>query len=115
MTKGVKICIAIIIFVFISALIASVMLLRHTDGNYIEIVQDNNVMYKLDLNVTKNQTIRIDDNNGGYNIVKIENGQIRISEADCPDKTCVNTGFLSSDIPIVCLPHKLVIKYSDEN
>lgn len=115
MTKGVKICIAVISVVFISALIASVMLFRNTDKNYIEIVQDNKALYKIDLNVTSNQTIKIDDNNGGYNIVEISDGEVRISEADCPDKTCVNTGFLSSDIPIVCLPHKLVIKYSDEN
>lgn len=91
------------------------MLFHNSDGNYIEIVQDNNVLYKIDLNAAENRTIRIEEKNGGYNIVEIADGQVRISEADCPDKTCVNTGFLSGDIPIVCLPHKLVIKYSDED
>ena len=61
------------------------------------------------------QTIRIESPYGGYNIVEIGEGNtIRISEADCPDKTCIKTGTLKSEgVPIVCLPHKLVIKFTD--
>lgn len=114
MTKSVKICIAVIVLIFISALILSLVLLQKKDNEYISIVQDNKVLYTLNLNTTENQTIRIEDNNGGYNIIEILDGKIRISYADCPDKTCVNMGFLSGDMPIVCLPHKLVIKYNDE-
>lgn len=115
MTKGVKICIAVAVVLFILSLISTVFLLNKPDSNYIEIVQDNKILYRIDLSVTENQTIKIEDNSGGYNIVEITDGKVRISEADCPDHTCVNTGFLSGDIPIVCLPHKLVIKYSNEN
>ncbi|MDE6520111.1 MAG: NusG domain II-containing protein [Ruminococcus sp.] len=114
MTKSVKICIAVIVLIFISALILSLVLLQKKDNEYISIVQDNKVLYTLNLNTTENKTIRIEDNNGGYNIIEILDGKIRISYADCPDKTCVNMGFLSSNMPIVCLPHKLVIKYNDE-
>ncbi|MDE7364142.1 MAG: NusG domain II-containing protein [Ruminococcus sp.] len=114
MTKSVKICIAVIVFIFISALILSLILFQKKDNEYISIVQDNKVLYTLNLNTTENQKIRIEDNNDGYNIIEISDGKIRISDADCPDKTCVNMGFLSGDVPIVCLPHKLVIKYNDE-
>lgn len=115
MTKSVKICIIVIVFIFITALIFSLVLFQKKDSEYVSIVQDNKVLYRLNLNITENQTIRIEDGNRGYNIIEISNGKIRIIESDCPDKTCVNTGFLSGDMPIVCLPHKLVIKYSDEN
>ena len=115
MTKSVKICIAVIVVLFICAVTASFMIFKKSDSQYVLIVQNNEVIYKLNLKTAKNQTMKIQDKNGRYNIIEISDGRIRISDADCPDKTCVNTGFLSGDVPIVCLPHKLVIKYSYEN
>lgn len=48
---------------------------------------------------------------GGYNVIEVERGRIRVSEADCPDQVCVRQGWLSnSTVPIACLPHKLVIR-----
>ena len=36
---------------------------------------------------------------------------ISVSDADCPDKICVKTAPVSDGIqPIVCMPHKLVIR-----
>ena len=54
----------------------------------------------------------------GYNKINVKNGKICISEADCPDKTCVKTGWTDSAInPIICIPHRLeiVINKTDEN
>jgi hypothetical protein len=47
----------------------------------------------------------------GYNRVVVENGGVRISEADCDSQTCVHSGTkaLPGDM-IACLPHRLVIK-----
>lgn len=48
---------------------------------------------------------------GGYNVVEVERGRIRVSEADCPDQVCVHQGWISNSVvPIACLPHKLVIR-----
>lgn len=48
---------------------------------------------------------------GGYNIIEVERGRIRVAEADCPDQICVRQGWISTDVaPIACLPHKLVIR-----
>ncbi|MBQ3706435.1 MAG: NusG domain II-containing protein [Clostridia bacterium] len=50
----------------------------------------------------------------GENTVRVEPGRIRITAADCPDKICVNTGWISdSAAPIVCLPHRLVIRLEE--
>lgn len=47
---------------------------------------------------------------GGSNTVRVENGRICVTYADCPDKICVNQGYIdNSAAPIVCLPHKLTI------
>lgn len=111
MTKSVKICTVVIAVIFVGAVVATILLFCKSDSSYISIVQDNEVIYKFNLKTAKNQTMKIEDKNGGYNIIEISDGRIRISDADCPDRICVNTEF----IPIVCLPHKLVIRYSYEN
>jgi hypothetical protein len=47
----------------------------------------------------------------GYNRIIVENGGVRVSEADCDSQTCVHSGtkVLPGDM-IACLPHRLVIK-----
>ena len=52
----------------------------------------------------------------GYNILHIENGQIWIHDASCPDKICISQGKISQDGEIiVCLPNKMLIKIVDYN
>ena len=115
MTKGVRICLIVVIVLFIISGIASYFILRPSDKNMVEIVQDNKVLYTFDIKKEPDRTFRIDYNDGGWNEIRIENGHICVSDADCPDKTCVKTGVLRSEtIPIVCLPHKLIIRFCDE-
>ncbi|MGN0577923.1 MAG: NusG domain II-containing protein [Ruminiclostridium sp.] len=50
----------------------------------------------------------------GYNIVRVENGKICVKESDCPDKTCIKTGFTDSSFkPVICMPHRLEIVIKD--
>jgi len=57
----------------------------------------------------------IGDKDAGYNTVHIENGEIWIHDANCPDKNCVNQGKISSDGEIiVCLPNQLLIKIEQD-
>lgn len=117
MTKGVKICLMAAIVIFVGAVAAMLYLRLPSDSTWVAITQDGKTLYTFDLATfddEQTQQIRIESPDGGYNIVEIDEGNtIRISEADCPDKTCVKTGELSDGVPIVCLPHKLVIKYID--
>lgn len=47
----------------------------------------------------------------GHNTVHVEPGAISVTEADCPDQICVYQGRLTgSGIPIICMPHRLVIE-----
>lgn len=47
----------------------------------------------------------------GYNLIKVEGGKISVIDADCPDKTCVHTGWIENGlVPIACIPHKLLIR-----
>lgn len=115
MTKCVKVIIISVAALFFGALIYVLISLRTTDKTTVEIVQNNKVLYTFDLSKEDNRTFRIDFPDGGWNDVRIENGKICISDADCPDQTCVKTGCLRTEnIPIVCLPHRLVIRFKDK-
>ena len=54
------------------------------------------------------------ESENGVNVVKIENGAVRVAFADCPDKVCVERGVVSGGaVPIVCLPHRVEIRIVD--
>lgn len=115
MTKGVKIILISVIVVFAVSAAISVHILRPTNNKKVVVIRDNTELYSFDLSTAKDEEIRIEYEGGGYNIIEIKNGEIRISEADCPDKTCVKTGTLKSEeMPVVCLPHHLILRFSDD-
>ena len=48
----------------------------------------------------------------GVNVISVERGRIRVSEANCPDGICVRLGWVSGGAaPIVCLPNRLIIRF----
>ena len=52
----------------------------------------------------------------GENTVCIEGGKVYITHADCPDGTCLRHAPLpEAGTPIVCLPHRLVIRVLSGN
>ena len=51
---------------------------------------------------------------GVLNVIEIERGRIRMSEADCAFNICVHRGWVSGGmIPIVCIPNQVVITFED--
>ena len=63
--------------------------------------------YALD----KEQTIDL----GTGNHLEIRGGEIRMTEADCPDQICVQTGSISKEHEmIVCMPHKVIVEIRKE-
>lgn len=119
MTKGVKICLAAVLVILTVSVILTVRLLTPTkkdasEGSvWVEIVQDGKTIYKLDLSQEDDYTFRIECAEG-WNDITIKNGTICVSDADCPDHTCVKNGVLRYDyLPIICLPHKLSIRFCE--
>lgn len=114
--KNMKIWLVLFVVILAVGVIGSVLVLQKPESNIVEIVQDGEVLYRLDLSEYKEtETFEI-AYDGGRNTILIENGQICMSHADCPDQTCVKMGWLkSSAFPIVCLPHHLVIQYAESS
>ena len=98
------------------ALLAFALSRMDAGGTVANIYQDGVCIYSIDLStVTETITFTVADDDGHENVVEIENGRIRISEANCPDQVCVESGWLSSSLkPIVCLPAKLVIQLESD-
>lgn len=50
----------------------------------------------------------------GYNIITVHGGAVAVTEANCPDGYCMQRGYCASGTPIVCLPHRLVLRFTVE-
>ena len=77
-------------------------------GDVIVIKSDGNTIEAIDLKtVTEEYEITVD--NSGYNKIRITRDGVKVFEADCPDKLCIEQSE-KGIYPIICLPHKLVIE-----
>lgn len=89
------------------------MLTDRSHGNCMaEIYQNGRLIRSIPLDqTTESYTFDVVGNDGCVNRIEVRPGSIGIIGADCPDKLCVNQGFVDSPIiPITCLPNKLVIR-----
>ena len=89
--------------------------MRPQTDTQVEIVQDGTVLYQFDLAQEENQILEV-EYQGRVNYVEIHDRQIRVLEAECPDHTCVQMGWLGENgLPIVCLPNHLVIQFAQSS
>ena len=105
----------VIVFLLIAAVAASagyLLLGAHgTDGHIARITRDGVLLEEIDLDQVEMPYFLPFEDENGSNMVFVEKGFIRVSWADCPDQVCVNQGRISdSTVPIVCLPHKLIVE-----
>jgi hypothetical protein len=113
MKKGDKITAVVIACIIVISSIGVFAYMNIVKGSHhiAEIKQDGKVIRTIDLDkIDTAEEIKITYKDG-YNIIRIETGRIRIVDADCPDKLCVKTGWITeSGQSVICLPHKLIIK-----
>lgn len=66
------------------------------------------------LPLSKDQEICV-EGQGGYNVVSVSDGEVRVLDADCPDGLCVRQGRIRhAGQSIVCLPHRLSVRLEAE-
>lgn len=79
-------------------------------GHRIAVIkQDDKIIERIDLDrVTQARRINIE---GEYSeVILVEKGRIRFEEADCPNRDCVKTGWISKKgTSAVCLPNRTSI------
>ena len=109
-----KVFLAIILILFLAGVIGSVLVIASPAESRVRILSDGKEIYTADLRTAEDTVFDV-EYQGHINTVEILDHRIRVKNADCPDKTCVHMGWLSSSaMPVVCLPHKLVIEFTDD-
>ena len=104
---------SILIFAVFLLLIQRVYGNAQDEADLVKITVNQKLYGTYDLN--KNQTITI-QNDFGINTIQIQNKDVWMEEADCPDGYCKEQGHISKNKQtIVCLPHKLVVEISDDS
>ena len=93
-------------------IVAIILLIPHFTGGKAleaEISVDGKIVKTLDLNEI-NGFFEFTTDTSPAVTVTAEKGRIRVSDAECPDKLCVNCGWLDSDSDMaVCLPAKVTV------
>ncbi len=74
-----------------------------------EVWSEGELKYTLDLTVDQQVTVKTQR---GTNVITVKNGKIAVTETDCPDEYCMKRGYCDSGAQIVCLPNRLVIKFT---
>ena len=110
------IIVVLICLSFIPELVFGVIMGKNYNGTYAEVTLDGKPYKKILLSEHKGEDQIDIKTEYGYNIIEIKDTSIRIEDADCRDKICIKSGFISKPGEIlVCLPHKLMIEIKGNN
>ena len=111
-----RILVLIVAVILVVAVILTAVFLTRSDDNTVAVVTvDGEVVYKVDLSKVEAPYQKEISTPYGKNVLFIEKNGISVFDADCENKECVHTGKITSGgMPIVCLPHHLVIKIVKE-
>ena len=89
----------------------SVWLLWPGDAKSAEVYSDGQLLFTLDLRIDQEKTVHSEY---GTNVITVKDGKVAVTQADCPDHYCMDRGFCSGGVQIVCLPNRLVIRFAGE-
>ena len=103
--------VGIIVAVTVVCLALSLWLLWPADATAVEVWSEGKLVQTLSL--MQDQTIEVKTAQG-INVVTVQDGKVAVTSADCPDKYCMHRGWCSGGMQIVCLPNRLVLKFTGE-
>ncbi len=82
---------------------------EHNDTVQKVVVTINNEIYET-YDLTKDDSYTV-QNGKSYNRFKVQEGYVKMIDANCNDKLCLSRREISGNFEtIVCLPHKLIIE-----
>jgi len=109
------IIIALIIISFMPETIIFITTRNKYNSFYVEVYSEGKLYKKLSLKKDAKEVTFTIANELGTNIIEINKAQVKIIDADCPDKICVKAHAISKPgEALICLPHKLVVKIIGE-
>ncbi len=83
--------------------------LAKEEGSYVTLIQNGEEVQSFSL--SEEQEYRIESEDGNFNLLRIQGGEVYMYEASCPDQICVNHRPINHvGETIVCLPNEIVLK-----
>lgn len=98
------------VFAVLCAVLSGLLFLGGEEKTLALVYSDGNLVQTVDL--TKNGQYYIEYGHE-WNVLTVENGKIAVTSASCDNGDCIHTGARNHGAPIVCLPNRLVIEFSD--
>ena len=104
---------ALAIVIVASGLYIGNRIMNRKPAVIVEVSVDGVVVEELDL--SKDTEFVVKGYQGGTNTLVIEDGQVYITDATCPDQVCIHQGKINrSGEMIVCLPNLMIAKIVGE-
>ena len=95
-------------------ILAAVILCGRSDGRYAVLRVDGRDIVRIPL--TEDRQYPVETDGTVTNVLRIEDGAVRMVEADCPDHLCIHRGAIRHvGDSIVCLPNRVVVTISGED
>ena len=114
--KSNKFWVAVLGGVLIVSAIAAFLLGRQVPADKALVFHNGVLVESLDISLLQGSYTFTVENGAGVNVIEAERGRVRVSESNCPDGLCIRQGWIGGGaIPIVCLPHRLVIRFEGAN
>ena len=105
--KPKKADILLIAAVLLIAGIAVIFMLMQKNGNKVIVDIDGDIN---EYSLSDNREIVLNNNDGGYNLLVIDDGNAYIKEADCPNQICVrHKPIYKNGETIICVPNKISV------
>lgn len=106
----------VVLAVLVLIIAAAACVLHHHRSNdtVATIYVNGTALYSFDLSTITDSTTFTIGEPGAQNTIEVSPQGIAVIAADCPDQVCVQQGVRAhGPTPIVCLPHKLSIRFSE--
>lgn len=92
------------VFLLAAILAVSFFFIKGNDTVVIEV--DGEILAKLPLDTDTEYLIKTEH---GENLLTIQNRKVRITNATCPDKICMQMGVLTQTNVLTCLPNGVIV------
>ena len=103
----------ILTVLILEAALVVVFFASSSKGGSMVIELNNELVYNFSFLGNDVKVFEIQGNVGKV-VVIVENGRARFSEAECPDRTCVKTGWISrTGQAAACIPNGILIRIED--
>lgn len=87
------------------------LLLPKEQATAVKVISQGKLLTTLPLSEDTSFSVMLPD---GSNVVTIKDGKVAVTQADCPDGYCMQRGWCSGGVQIVCLPNRLVLEFTEK-